>query len=149
MTLSFKCHVHLWKCHCRFRKLLVLGLDHEFCHCQTYPTCKLTSKLLQRWIGNQCFLVRKFYSRALQLTVSLCTPMESQNRTTNAESYQILTMNECAGSVGYRYFRSFFHRLIKNVILFPCFMWSYLRVYSVFTNSRASHMPKRLQDFGM
>ena len=50
-------------------------------------------ELSQRPTKNTLFSRRLFYKRAVQVALPLCTPAESQNRTTVVEDYHNLTIN--------------------------------------------------------
>ena len=50
-------------------------------------------ELSQRPTKNTRFSLKLFYKRAVQVALPLCTPAESQNRTTVVEDYRNLTIN--------------------------------------------------------
>ena len=50
-------------------------------------------ELSQRPTKNTRFSRKLFYKRAVQVALPLCTPAESQNRTTVVEDYRNLTIN--------------------------------------------------------
>ena len=53
----------------------------------------LAHELSQRPTKNTHFSRKLFYKRAVQVALPLCTPAESQNRTTVVEDYRNLTIN--------------------------------------------------------